>query len=323
MKPPFPPVPYDKTAVRPPYEDLPVEVRDDIAAHLGGAPIRVEVAGGGFTSGFAGTLTAANGRSLFVKAAGPQLPFVSNAYTQEAHINPALPEGTPAPRLRFASQVHDWVVLGFEAVHGTAPRLPMTAHQVDLMLDAWARAAELLRHAPKLNDFQLPPMSVGVAEKLQQFNEAAAGRLPLTMLPEPHQERIETLARLERYVWDATESGGITHGDLRPDNMIVTDGQAWICDWSWPMHGAAFFDTACFLAVARLGGHDSERLFWRHPTAHNVEGWQLDATLAAIAGYYLSSAQEPPIPDASPYMRRHQRQCGLATLDWLAARRGW
>jgi hypothetical protein len=92
-----PPVPYLATAVRPAYGTLPAAVRERIEKELGGAPTMVELAGGGFTGGFAARLRAGSGAELFVKTTGPHLPHVLAAYRQEARITPALPEGVPAP----------------------------------------------------------------------------------------------------------------------------------------------------------------------------------------------------------------------------------
>ncbi|MGH8793911.1 MAG: aminoglycoside phosphotransferase family protein, partial [Stackebrandtia sp.] len=120
------PVPYDATAVRPAYADLPATVRAEIAARVGGEPMRVDVAGGGFGGGFAARVTGPK-CEFFVKATSPHNPYVLNACQVEARVNPALPEGVPAPRLRFSSEVDDWLVLGFEAAPGRAPRLPLSA----------------------------------------------------------------------------------------------------------------------------------------------------------------------------------------------------
>lgn len=317
------PVPYHATADRPGWDSLPVDVQADIAAHLGGPPNRIDVARGGFTSGFAARLSTANGNRMFVKAAGPHIPFLAEAYAREAHINPALPAAVPAPQLHFASQIADWVVLGFEAAAGEAPKLPMTSAAVNKMLHAWELAADALQSAPELKALDPPPLSIAPGDRIQQFTQMAAGNLNLQHLPEPMHKHVNELATLEQQVFAATESNGYSHGDLRPDNMIVGEDRAWICDWNWPGRYRPFFDTACFLAVPYLDGHDADRLFFSHPTAIGVAGEQLDSVLAAMTGYYLACAQQPPFPQASLYLRRHQHHNGLATLDWLANRRGW
>lgn len=315
------PVPYHATAVRPTYADLPPAVRTEIAEHLGGTPAAEKTAGGGFGGGFAARLTAPDGRDLFVKAAGPHQPYVDSAYRTEAEVNRALPPGVPAPRLDFVAHPDDWIVLGFEAPDAVAPRLPLHPRDLNLMLDAWAHAAERLTPAPRaLMDLGVTPMPT---DGFSHFTRFASGRGMPPPLPDFAARRIDELAVLEQGLSEAIRADAVFHGDLRPDNMVVGAHQAWVCDWNMPNLAACWFDTALFLVVAHGDGHDSEDLFWRHPTAHGVEGEQLDAVLAAAAGYYVSNAAQPPVESASPYLRRHQRWNGLATLDWLASRRGW
>lgn len=318
------PVSYDATAVRPSYDTLPTEVRADIAARLGGEPVHVNIAGGGFSGGFAGLVTDASGRSLFVKAAGPDAPHVVSAYSREAHLNPALPDGVPAPRVRYSAQVGDWVVLGIEPVIGKAPRLPFSPTELDLMLAAWAQAAEALTPAPAsivrlgVNDF-----TDDAAVAFTCFQQTAAGERPVPFLPEEARGRIDELAELEAQLPAAVTADAITHGDLRPDNMILGEDQAWICDWNFSCVGGPWFDTVALLVVAHGDGHDAERLFWEHPTAADVTSEQLDVILAAIGGYYLGNVDKPIPHRVSPHLSAHRRWNGLATLDWLGHRRGW
>jgi hypothetical protein len=48
----------------------------------------------------------------------------------------------------------------------------------------------------------------------------------------------------------------------------------------------------------------------------------VDATLAGLAGYYVTQSTRPEIP-TSPYVRTHQRYYGLLAVDWLARRQAW
>ncbi|WP_026924564.1 phosphotransferase [Glycomyces arizonensis] len=316
------PVPYTATAVRPAYGTLPAAVRERIAEELGGEPTTARLAGGGFTGGFAARVRSESGAELFVKAAGPRLPYVLAPYRKEAQINPALPAGIPAPRLHFSHDVEDWIVLGFEAVNGGGVDLPMTPTDLDLMLDAWAAAAELLTPAPR------SLLEAGVERRpiddmLRKFTGVAAGAEEPFPVPPPLEGRIDELAALDARIDEAIRADAAMHFDLRPDNMIVGAEQAWICDWNWMGVHAPWFDTACFLVAAHGDGHDAEALFWRHPTAAGVADEQLDIALAAIAGYYLAQARQDLIEGVSPYIRKHQRWSGLAAADWLARRRGY
>jgi hypothetical protein len=317
-----PTVPYDATAVRDSWSTLPPYVQERITAELGGEPADIRMAGGGFSGGFAARVRAETGAELFIKAAGSDRPFSLAACRQEARVNPALPQGVPAPHLEFAADFEDWIVLGFEVVDGRAPTLPMSRRDLDLMLDAWAKAAAALTPAPQAL-LDLGVSAVPIDHNLRQFTGIAAGDADPFQLPPVFEDRIDQLAELEKDIDTALTADSVMHFDLRPDNMILGADQAWICDWNWVQVHSTWFDTACFLVAAHGDGHDADALFRAHPTAAGVTPDQLDTALASITGYYLGRAAEPPIADVSPYMRAHQRWSGLVAADWLAQRRGW
>ncbi|WP_335985818.1 hypothetical protein [Glycomyces sp. MUSA5-2] len=317
-----PPVPYDATADRAGWETLPEPVRAIITGELGTPPADIRTAGGGFGSAFAARVRSETGAELFIKAAGPDRPWALAASRQEARINTALPAAVPAPRLEFAADIDDWSVLGFEAVQGKAPTLPMTPHDLDLMLQAWADAAEALTPAPRsLLDIGVTARPVG--PELRQFASIDAGEIPPFPLPPAFEGRIPELAAIEQDIDAALTADSVMHFDLRPDNMIVGADQAWICDWNWVGVHSTWFDTACFLIAAHGDGHDADALFRDHSTAVGVTDDDLDTALASITGYYLSRSAEPPLPNTSSHLRAHQRWSGLAAADWLARRRGW
>src|SRR5690606_19851624 len=64
----LPTVPYEETAQRPEWTDLPAAVRAAVEAHLGAPVTTVRLARGGFPRGFAAVLTPASGEPVFVKA---------------------------------------------------------------------------------------------------------------------------------------------------------------------------------------------------------------------------------------------------------------
>jgi hypothetical protein len=317
-----PTVPYDATAVRDTWSTLPAYVQERIIAEIGGKPADIRMAGGGFSGGFAARIRTESGAERFIKAAGGDKPHTLSAYRREARTSAALPQGVPAPRLEFAADFEDWTVLGFEAVDGRAPTLPMSPRDLDLMLDAWAKAAAALTPAPQ----QLLDLGVSarpVDHHLRQFGFVHSGGIDPFPLPPALDGRIDELARLEQGIDAALTADSVMHFDLRPDNMIVGTEQAWICDWNWVEVHSTWFDTACFLVAAHGDGHDADALFWAHPTAAGVTADELDTGLTSVTGYYLSQAVQPLIPGVSPHIRTHQRWSGLAAADWLARRRGW
>jgi hypothetical protein len=71
------------------------------------------------------------------------------------------------------------------------------------------------------------------------------------------------------------------------------------------------------LARSRRG-----RAFAAHPSAAGAPADALDATLAGLSGYFVTSGAEEEV-ETSPYLRAHQRYYAELALDWLARRHGW
>ncbi|MFC4336137.1 phosphotransferase family protein [Salininema proteolyticum] len=306
------PVPYDATAERRSWNELPRAAKDVVRREIGGEPVAVSRAGGGFTAGFAGLVTGPR-RTLFVKVGQADMPYVFDCCRREAVLNPALPEGVPAPRLLFAEEADDWIVLGFEPVEGKALKLPLSETDWEQLLKSWAVAAERLEPRPPGMEL-LEPME---PDFLRHWSRSPTVRF------EPAMRRADELAELESTVHEALAVDAVTHGDLRPDNMILGDDGAWICDWTTMVAAAPWFDTACLLILAEGDGLDADAMFWAHPTSRGVSGGQLDAVLAGIIGYYLVKSETPPFASGSSYIRPHQRWNGVAGFHWLARRRGW
>lgn len=316
-----PPPVLDATAIRPDYATLPTPVRERIEEALGGTPVSVQLAGGGFTRGFAARLRSDSGAALFIKAAGPQTPQVQTMYRQEARYSAALPPSVPAPAVVFADDVEDWAVTGFEAVQGNAVTLPMTPETVRQLLDTWAEAADALDPPPTA----LVELGIGVktGRSLNIFNAVVSGERPPFALPPRLQGRIDELAALEASIDTAIASDRVSHTDLRPDNMLIGDGRAWICDWTSPRYMAPWIDTALMLLTVHGDGHDADSLFWSHPTAVDVGAEQLDTVLAAMTGGLLHGWPDRPENVISPAIDGMMRWSGLAAADWLANRRQW
>ncbi|MGS2617574.1 phosphotransferase family protein [Micromonospora sp. LZ34] len=327
MPPPsLPPVPYHATARRPDWADLPAGLRTALADRLGAPVVAVEIAGAGFTRGFAAVLGTADGDRAFVKAApAAGQPQLVDWYAREAAILDRLPAGLPAPRPRWTLRAAGWFAVGQEAIRGRTPRLPWDPAELAAALAGYAQLAAALADPPaELVALGLPRLADLAREDILWWGEVAAGREPPPPLPAPVRGRLPELvtleSRLPRY---AAAGTGLIHGDLRLDNVLVdAGGRAWFCDWTWLCHGPPWFDLAGLLITAYASGLDADGLFAGHPAAAGAPPDVLDVTLAALAGYFLTTAASAP-PTASPHLRAHQRWSGEQALDWLARRRGW
>ncbi|MEU1397150.1 phosphotransferase [Micromonospora zamorensis] len=325
-RPPLPPVPYHASALRPSWPTLPAALRAAVADRLGAPVVTARVAGAGFTRGFAAVLHTADGGRAFVKAApAAEQPHLVQWYAREAAILDRLPTDLPAPRPRWTLSEAGWFVLCTDAVDGHTPRLPWVPAELDATLAGYAQvAAALAEPSVELTALGLPQLSDLARSDILWWEEVAAGREPAPPLPAPAQGRLAELvaleSRLPRYAAGATS---LIHGDLRVDNVLIdAHGRAWFCDWTWVCSGPAWFDLAGLLLTAYASGLDADRLFATHPTTVGAPPDALDATLAALAGYYLTGAAAAP-PTASPHLPAHQRWSGEQSLDWLARRQGW
>lgn len=320
-----PPVDYRRTAVRPDWADLPDDLRAAVTARLGAPVRRASTAGGGFTRGFAAVLELAGGDRVFVKAAAlATQPELTQWYAREAAVTAALPATVPAARLRWTLTCAGYFVICFDAVDGRMPALPWRPAELDAALRAWATAAAALREPPAaLTAIGLPGLPDVVRADLSWWTEVHAGREELPPAPGYARDRLPDLLALERALPAFGGGPGVIHCDLRLDNVLVdAHGSAWICDWNWLCHGPAWFDTASLLVTAYASGLDADALFAGHPTARGAPPDALDASLAALSGYWLTRAAAGP-SSASPGVRAHQGWSGRMALGWLAARRGW
>ncbi|WP_189957715.1 aminoglycoside phosphotransferase [Streptomyces alanosinicus] len=214
-----------------------------------------------------------------------------------------------------------WVALGIDA--GCLPTTPWKPNELTAALDAYTITAEALSTPPaRLQHVGLK--RVGEGGDFVDWRNLVGGATSVNVLPSwMPLELLDVLASLESGWREAVAGNAVLHHDLRQDNVLIdTYGTAWICDWNWPCLGASWFDLVLLLATAYADGHDATSLFAEHPTARGVTGEQLDAALAALSGFFLTSGGQPPA-DWSPHIRQHQMWCGEVTLRWLADRRGW
>jgi hypothetical protein len=317
----LPDVPYDATAVRPEWPDLPKRVRKAISARLGGPVTAARSAGGGFTRAFAAVLSTAPGQSFFVKAAPLKDP-TSQWYEREAAVTAALPPEIAAARPRWTMTEAGWFVLCLDAIDGRIPALPWTPADLDATLTRWSTAATALAvPSPALLAAGLPQLPEILHGEMSWWSLIAAGHepMPATAHGTVAPSRLAELAALERALPPLAAGTAMTHGDLRVDNVLIDRGRrAWLCDWTWPCLGAPWFDTVTLLISAYASGLDTDAHLreWGAPDAG------VDGALAALAGYWLIRAADGP-SSASPHSRQHHRFSGTQALAWLAERRGW
>jgi aminoglycoside phosphotransferase (APT) family kinase protein len=306
----LPPIRYGATAVRPGWTDLPPAVRREIDDRLGSPVVTATSAGGGFTRAFAAVVTSADGSRAFVKAAAADTPEAFS-YAREAAITGVLPAEVPAPRLRWTATTAGHIMICTEAIDGHVPEMPWSPVELDAAVRAWRRAAAALARPPDGLPY-LPRLSDLIRQDLSCWT-----RGPVPGVPDWADRRWRELQHLERALLDMVDAPGMLHGDLRVDNVLIDGGGgAWLCDWSWPCLGPAWFDTVTLLVTAYASGFEVDDYLDDAPAGG------VDGALAALSGYWLVGAAAGPTSAARDSLA-HQRFSGHTALSWLAARRGW
>lgn len=307
------PVPAGRTARRLEWQFLPPNLRSYIERKCGSPVVDAQSQGSGFTAGFASVLTCEDGSRHFVKAASVKAQRVAAvSYREEARKLVALPEGVPAPRLRWSLD-DDWVVLGLEVVEGRSPARPWRASELDACLDALADIAARLTPPPR--GLALDTVEAELAELVGAWHHVRATQPDL-----PH---LEEAASLAAGFAEVTRGDTLVHTDVRDDNLLLDGaGSVWVCDWNWPVVGAAWLDSFMLLIGPRGDGVDVESVIASRPLLRDVPADHLDRVLALLAGYFLRQ-RELPVPATSPHLRDHQAWHADVCWEWLCERRGW
>jgi len=306
------------------WEQLPAAVRQGLQARLGSPVVRAATQPGGFSPGLAARLRLADGRRVFVKAAGPDPnPYTPALHRAEAQITAALPPSTPSPRLLWSYDDHGWVALAFADIEGKLPTLPWQPDELQRVLDAVAELATTLTPAP----VAAPSIATRLGEAFSGWQQLAAaaelGRDDLTGLDPWARRHLDRLVALEQ-AWPAAAAGRtLLHLDLRADNLLLTPSRVVVVDWPWASIGAAWVDLLVLLpSIAGQGGSQPELLFGWHPVARGVDPDAVTAVLAGLAGYLVRESRQPP-PPGLPTLRAFQYSYSRPALAWLRQRTGW
>lgn len=309
------PAPHGKTARRLEWTFLPPHLRAWVERRCGSPVVSAISQNSGFTPGFASVLVCEDGSRHFVKAASVKAQrLFADSYREEARKLAALPPSVPAPRLKWHLD-DDWVVLGIEYVAAHTPQRPWRADELDSLLDALEQVADAVTPPPA--GLALDTAEADFAPLLDGWPTIRERR---TDLDAGHLAEAEALAG--RFA-DVVGGDTLVHTDIRSDNVLIdSDGRALICDWNWPVRGAAWFDSFAALLAPRAEGIDVDAVIASRRLLKDVDPEAFDVNLALYVGYFLTQC-ELPAPATSPHIRDHQRWQGEVCWDWLAERRGW
>jgi aminoglycoside phosphotransferase (APT) family kinase protein len=313
--------PPQKTRLQ--WHELPAHLRAGIEARLGAAVVSAASQSGGFSPGVAAILTLANGEHVFVKAVSAAInPDSPEFNRKEAVIAAALPADAPVPRYLWSLDEggDGWVVLAFEAVEGRTPREPWTDADLDLVVDALVRLSEALTPSP------LPTSIAPPSSESSFFGTLWWRRMRDEMPPDldPWIARnVDRLVELELRTASAVDGNSLAHHDIRGDNLLITERGVIVVDWPHARTSVPWLDMLGMAPSLRMeGGPPPNDFLLRHPAARAADPRDLDATIATLAGAFITFSLQPP-PPALPTIRKFQADQGVVTLEWLKERTGW
>ncbi|MFF4160124.1 phosphotransferase [Streptomyces sp. NPDC001678] len=306
------------SGVRRPWADLPSAVRRALEDVLGGRVVEAHSQSGGFSPGVAARVRLADGRRAFVKAVSAETNAHSpRLHRAEARNTAAMPPGAPTPRLLGTYDDGTWVALLLEDIAGRQPRVPWLPAELDRVLTAVDALSRAMTPAP----FEVPAVAESEAETFTGWRTLLAAG-DTTCLDPWAAGRLALLADLESGWAEPAGGDGLAHGDLRADNILLTDDRVVFVDWPHALRAAPWYDLLVMLpSVAAQGGPDPESVFTTHPLGRAADPEGVTAVLAAVAGYFVRQSLLPD-PPGLPTLRAFQAAQGTAALRWLARRLG-
>lgn len=297
------------------WADLPGAIRAAVEERTGFAVVDATSHEGGYSPGMAATLTNADGGRVFVKAVSTAYHQRSaEMYREEARVNRALPETTPAPRMRWTFDDGEWIVLGFDAADSSVT-VPWQGDDLAAALTAFE---EIGRIPAPVGFDPLADLLAGMPSWSRVAQEGA----DLTSWDPWVARNLALLVALTEDWGHAAAGDRLCHGDGRADNMVRSGGRLLLVDWPYAAASAPWVDLLCFLPSAELeGAGPAARIWAEHPLGQSADQTAATTVLAGITGYFVHGSLQPP-PPAIPHLRAYQRAQGEVALAWLRRRLG-
>jgi aminoglycoside phosphotransferase (APT) family kinase protein len=275
---------------------------------------------GGFSPGLAARLRLADGRRYFVKAVGVERnPVSPELFRREASYAPGLPAAAPVSRLLWSYDDGEWVALVFADVPGRTPAEPWRRDELTRVL----AALEPLWDAMTPTTVPAPTVADKYREDFAGWRGLAAAAHVADGLSDVDPWAVTALDRLaacERGWAEVAVGETLMHGDLRADNILLTDDDGVVfVDWPNAVVGPRWADLVFMLPSVAMHGHDPEAILTAQPAAALADPSAVTAVLAAVAGFFVSMSLRPA-PPGLPLVRAFQRAQGRAALRWLRQR---
>lgn len=317
---------------KPSWRSVPRSVRAGAEETLGAPIVRAMRIWGGYSPTPTFRLKLADGRRAFFKAASPDsTPFAQIAHGREERVYAELPELIAgwAPRLLGSFGRDNWRVMLLEDL-GPKSAPPWTATLARSVARALAEfhAATVGRPLPAWLPRPNAHAVMGIDPPAWAFTADELGRL--TRLAGPKADdgaqwlkaHLPALAEAASGMADPSLPHAFVHLDVRSDNLRWLHGRLYLFDWPHVGVGPPEFDASAFAqAVTVEGGPGPEQIMAWYGERYPLDPRALDASVAAVAGYFARHSWAPEIP-ALPRVRTFQRQQLKVTLAWAARRLG-
>ncbi len=327
-----PGVDYHATSERLRYEDLSPAVREAADLALGSPVVRAAApVTSGFTKAYAGRVLLQDGRQVFLKATGPDLPIPVAALRREGQILRALGDRIPSVPLIGAVEAQDGgQVLALNWIDGHLPGFPWTDDEVALV----RAACESVATVPSSVMDGLAPGRLAddlLDDDALQAALADGLALPMSLhqLPAWLPARMDEILGLARQAPTLLVGDHLNHFDLRPDNLLVGRGageasdRAYVLDWNWVTLGPAWCDWVGLIPTIHAQGYEFGELLASSPLSRDADLEAIDSFFAVIAVYMLRGLDHDPPSGTTSAVRHHQRYYARIFLDSLATRRRW
>lgn len=309
---------------KPPWSDVPLPVRIEVARILGSPVHRATRAYGGFAPSATFRLSLADGRRAFFKGVGPgSNDFMRRALPQEERVYRALQPwiGSWSPRFLGSLRLADWRAILLEDL-GPATVPPWTARAVEQAARGYAAFHE--RSRGERLPLRLPAREWrSIADQWRRADHEATARLAGRRRDEA-REWLDVygpdLDVAARRLGRAPAPHCLLHLDTRSDNLRLDRAGLRLFDWNWACRGPAEVDVAAFAqSIPADNGPVPEAFVAAYQRHAPLRDAVLDAAVAAVAGLFARSAPRPPVPGL-PRLRSIQRRQLKASLGWAARR---
>jgi hypothetical protein len=277
--------------------ELPERVRMWIDAELGSPVVDARTQVGGFSSGVAARLAAADGSTVFVKAVdGSVNADTPDLFRHEAAVLTALPERPYRATLRATYDDGDWVALLLDDIEAGHPDLDDDTDMESVRVALVAQAEELTPDPVGLPGPDLAASAARWHRRVARALDDDPSHFPDWFVDE--QDLL--LARLASLP-ERLPSESWVHLDIRDDNLLLrADGSAVVVDWGMSRPGPSWIDQV-LLAVHRVDRPDFdaqvEGLAVFGASASRGSALQDDVTDLVLAlGASLAALRDRPMP---------------------------